>query len=393
MNISNFFKFQLAILLSLLLFSCNQNNTIVELKIQNPDERWIYLKKRTPSGLVGIDSVSLAGKHEHLFKLKIESAGYFVLYADEHDMLNLILHPGEKIQLGINAKDFLSSAVVKGSEDNIELFNLVHANKSIRKEITKLSNIHSDSAHSPNIIKIREELDSIYFFILDSFKLSMENYILKNRNSLPVLYVLNQYITPKTRLFNIPEDVDLFLKVDSALLKHYPESELVLELNKLLKDYFNETSGSQINSNKLAVGDIAPLFSMPGIANDSVRLDKFKGKLVLLSFWASWNKPSRNENQNLIDLHKRYSKNGFDILQISLDKNKEAWINAVKNDKLIWSNACDLMFWNSKLVPLYNVSKLPSNYIIDKDGVIIEKDLFGDTLYMFLDVYFKQQKK
>jgi hypothetical protein len=101
---------------------------------------------------------------------------------------------------------------------------------------------------------------------------------------------------------------------------------------------------------------------------------------VLLSFWASWDEPSRKENKNLLKTYNTYKSKGFEIYQVSLDRSKILWEGAIEQDKLPWINVSDLRYTDSYPARVYNVQKIPANYLISRDGEIIGKDLFGRIL-------------
>lgn len=103
-------------------------------------------------------------------------------------------------------------------------------------------------------------------------------------------------------------------------------------------------------------------------------------KPVLVDFWASWCGPCRKENPNVLKAYNKYKSQGFSIFGVSLDRNKEAWINAIAKDSLTWVNVSDLNFWDSAPAKLYNVSKIPSNVLIDPSGKIAARNLRGEDL-------------
>ena len=105
-----------------------------------------------------------------------------------------------------------------------------------------------------------------------------------------------------------------------------------------------------------------------------------KGKYVLLDFWASWCGPCRNENPNVLQLYNRYKNKGFEIVGISLDTGKEAWVKAISDDKLTWPQMSDLKYWESVAAKQYSVSSIPHTILLDKDGKILAKGLRGETL-------------
>ena len=131
-----------------------------------------------------------------------------------------------------------------------------------------------------------------------------------------------------------------------------------------------------------AVGSVAPDFTQNDPAGKPISLSSFKGKYVLLDFWASWCGPCRQENPNVVKAYNEYKNKNFTILSVSLDRpnGKNAWLQAIKDDGLAWNHVSDLQFWNNEAAKLYNVQSIPGNFLIDPTGKIVAKDLRGEEL-------------
>lgn len=131
-----------------------------------------------------------------------------------------------------------------------------------------------------------------------------------------------------------------------------------------------------------AVGTLAMDFSQPDTTGKAISLSSFRGKYVLLDFWASWCRPCRLENPNVVENFKKFSNKNFTVLGVSLDREgqKEAWVNAIHEDKLTWTHVSDLQFWNNAAAQLYKVKGIPQNFLIDPQGKIIAKNLRGADL-------------
>ena len=148
--------------------------------------------------------------------------------------------------------------------------------------------------------------------------------------------------------------------------------------------YVKDLDGIIKQLENVQIGKTAPEFSLPDTAGVSVSLSDFRGKYVLLDFWASWCGPCRGENPNVVKAFNEYKDKNFTIIGISLDKDKSKWLKAIADDNLTWTHLSDLKYWDSEIPALYGVRGIPANVLLDPDGVIIAKNITGEDLHQKL---------
>jgi len=172
--------------------------------------------------------------------------------------------------------------------------------------------------------------------------------------------------------FGVMRNPTLFREYGRQYLDTYPDEHP--NIAKFIDEQILKMRGNIIE------GDYAPNISAPTPDGEVLALNDLKGKVVLIDFWASWCGPCRRENPNVVKMYNKYKDKGFEILGVSLDKNRDRWLKAIEDDNLTWPHISDLEGWASKPAQMYKVSSIPYTVLVDKDGKIIGKKLRGPSL-------------
>ena len=227
-----------------------------------------------------------------------------------------------------------------------------------------------DSARNySNSVTKGSELQDLYLdYRKNARSINISDFIKSHPKSLVAVYALYRDYSYRMSTEDIKSNLSL-------LDKSLQETPYAGILKDLLNTY-------QV----VKIGNRAPNFHITDINGKNVQLKDYIGKgYLLLDFWASWCGPCRKENPNVVKTFRTFKDKGFDILAVSLDKSRDAWVKAIHDDKLNYNHVSELKYWNSEAAKLYGVRSIPGNFLIDKNGIIVAKNLRGDQLSEVLE--------
>jgi len=280
----------------------------------------------------------------------------------------------DESNISINSPDSISKAVITGSKTNEDNLRL----KGVLKPIAAKAKTVLDEAQNANDAQkidpfFQNAIQAKYKVVQDEQEAAMKKFIADNPDSFISLAALGSISGPTADL----DQEEHYFNLLSPRLKKLPSA-------KNFRDSFEALK-------LVAVGAMAPDFTEPDTSGVPVKLSSFRGKYVLIDFWASWCAPCRQENPNVVKAYTTYKSKNFTVLGVSLDKpgDRASWVKAIKDDGLTWSHVSDLKYWNSDVASLYRVSSIPQNYLIGPDGRIVAKGLRGTDLEKKLAEIFK----
>ena len=278
------------------------------------------------------------------------------------DVLNFYLEKGE---ITVNSADSAKKAQVSGSKINDDSKRLIAQLKPIMDKAQSLAEEQKTAtAQQRSSADFQNSIQQRYKQLQIEQKAAIKIFILSNPNSYLSFMALYQVGGPSPN----PAELDTLFNSLSPEIKGTEQA-------KLFKNSLEELRHT-------GIGATAPDFTQNDVNGVPVKLSSFRGKYVLLDFWASWCGPCRQENPNVVKAYNRYKGKNFTILSVSLDKadGKNNWLAAIRNDGLTWTQVSDLKFWDNAAAQLYYITSIPSNFLIDPNGKIIGHDLRGEDL-------------
>ena len=345
----------------------------------------LFFQQLNLDGALSLDSIKLKKNGKFRFKVpRLKYPTFFLLKLSDNNLITLLADSTEKIEVVADGDNLSENYSVRNSMGSAYIQTLNTKLEVTKNEIDSLLNAFNTISIDEK--EQREELRKEIKEIVDEQKDFIFDFVMTNPRSFASYYAVFQRYDNGDMILdpNNKKDLNMISAVATSLDLMYPEASRV----KQLKDFVLGIKKEQrlqvlLNKEKRETG--IPEIEEESLDGRKIKLSSLKGKMVLLSFWASWDKESRLENKRLLKIYKKYKSKGFEVYQVSLDKSKILWEAAVEQDKLPWINVSDLLYTNSYPARIYNVKKLPANYLISKDGELIGKDLFGRILDEKLD--------
>lgn len=367
---------------ALILGGCNNNNLEINCSLINPEAgKYIYLDELRSNSLVPVDSVMVPEDGSFRISRRVEFPSLYLLRSDNTNFLTMLLEPGQKIEMKADFDSLNYPVFISGSKGTELMIRYNLKLQQTIKQLSMLYDIYTQKLGTPELPVEMERLDSIAQTYLNDMNSYTKKYIDENLNSLVSLVALYAQVAPREYVLPREKNLKYFIKVDSSLSLLYPDYEPVKLLHKEVGEMVSNVDSQNQNDPVPGGGIEAPEISLPGPGGDTINLSSTRGKVVLLDFWASWCRPCREENPNLVKAYNLYRAKGFQIFQVSLDKTREAWLKGIQDDHLEkWIHVSDIKYWNSIVVPLYKIESIPCNFLLDAEGRIIAANLRGEKL-------------
>lgn len=357
-----------------MLSACSGSGVTVRGDIaQGGGGKTILVERISPNGAKVVDSVKTdrKGSFSVFIEQKGETPEFYTLRLPGGASVPLLAAASEKIVVQI-ADSAASSYSVKGSEGSAQV---LEANRILAASALKLDSlavIFNQTADTAVQRRIAREYGAAEV----ARKQVTIGFLMKNAGSLAAIVPLYQSTRGGEFVFgDQPEDVLYFRMVSDSLNSRYPDSPYAKSLAADVQSFDNIAAAGQKMAENMDNVVTFPELNLPDVLGKKQRLSDLKGKVILLSFTASNLPELKILNRELVEVHHKYAKQGFEVYQVSLDMNKAQWIGSVADQRLPWISVCDLQGGNSAAVSLYNVQRIPANFLIDREGNIVRRNL------------------
>lgn len=369
----HFFSFVL--LAAIAVTSCNAsgdpNNFTVSGKITHSSSPNIFLEQviYDNTGPKTVDSGKLAADGSYKLKGNTKEQSLFLLTVD-HKPVAIFINDNNDIRISDDLNANFRTPYISNSDATKSLYQFLNDFRSkdsvLADTYHKMQSAYDANPNDSSIAILQEQGKQV----MESLTAYMENYVHKSNSPAAIYYALS--IAAQRSILPLEELDTLATEASERFKEHGGLAAFKGVIAQAKANNSNETS-SWVNKQ-------APDLTMNDVNGKPVSISNFRGKYVLVDFWASWCKPCRMENPNVVAAYNKYKDKNFAILGVSLDEDKNAWMNAIENDKLEWTQISDLKQWESAAVSTYKIEGIPFNVLIDPNGKIIAESLRGDAL-------------
>ena len=353
-----------------LLLDFNKDNAKISGRFVGLNADMVYLEETKIAGGKIIDSVAL--DQDGYYQLEVRNLPetptlYHVIY--NKGRIPLLISRGEDIELKAMG-NVMMSYTVSGSRESelLRSFNkeFIDGQLALDKIVRKYR-----MADSLSIFGLDQQYSTTY----NTIKRKQIAFIIENKASLAALYALYQRLPGDQHLTNIESDLIYYRTVLDAVSVKYPSSPFLLSLSNDIA-----SMAARISLMKGVELRAYPELNGRDMYGNEVKLSSLDGNVILVDFWSAELGNSNILNADLKEIYERFKPHGFRVYQVSADISKVAWITAVQGQRLPWISVCDFAGEMSPMLRAYNVQRLPTNYLIDRNGNIIAKNLYGKAL-------------
>jgi hypothetical protein len=371
------------------MISCTNKNTFtVKGTLKPADQKSVYINRVNVDEIVPVDSAQIRNNGSFRFRVKAEEPDFYQVGYSTGDFVTLLAAPGEKIGLNFISERLSENYSVTGSAGSEQVRTLDLKLLETKARLDSISDLYVKAEKEADAVTKSKALEDEYIrLIREQRKFNIE-FILKNMNSLSAIKAVYQKIDDQTYVLFESRDLQYMKIVSDTLTKYYPDSKHTKALLSNFSQEMNQFYSRQLEqlSSTLPETKLDP--DLKDINGRRVKLSSLKGKHVLLTFWSVQSRESVAENLQLKEFYRNFNRKGFEIYQINLDADEEAWKAAVRFDELPWISTREDDPADPVNARLYNVKSLPANYLYNPVGSIIASNIHGRTLQIKLNQLF-----
>ena len=353
-------------------------------KITNAQGKKIYLEELMVASLRPVDSAKINSSGEFVLRQHVGMPTFYLLKLSENNFITLLLDSTEKVTINADAINFSRAYSIQGSPGSLLVQELNNKLNTTKQKLDSISSLAELFKESPDIEIKKKEWNAAYDKIVQEQIRFSTDFVSKHPFSMASVLALYQKFNDENY---VVRDIQALRIAASALNSFYPKSEHVKALYANTLQLIARERAGDLKKFIEEKGQNSPDIILPDQNGRKIALSSFRGKYVLVHFWSAVDQNSRIVNPVLAEIYQKYRNKGFEIYQVSVDKDLTQWLNAIREDRLEWTNVGD-MEGSIQSVMFYNVQAVSFNYLLDKEGVVIAKNLMGPAIDQTLSVIF-----
>jgi peroxiredoxin len=368
----------LALLMIVLLVSAcgKKSNFTISGKIEGGAGKKIYLNHLLISSQKPVDSVKLDGSGVFKMKGNVSVPTFFLMKISDTNFATLLVDSAENITITGSYKNFSSDYKVQGSDNSSKVRDLTLLFSTAKKTADSIRVLYTKHLKDPGYTSDLQKWEKDYTKTVTDYTNYLNEFIKKNPFSMASVFALYQKWDENNYVAN---DFQTMRTAASALYAVYPKNDQVKALYNNTLSLLKEQKNAKLNSLMSQNAVNSPDIKLPDASGIDRTLSSLRGKTVLVHFWSAKDRTSRIQNPVLVELYSKFKHRGFEIFMVSVDDDRAAWLSAIAEDQLTWINVGDMKGSPSALMN-YNVQTIPANYLLDKEGKIIGKNMVGPEL-------------
>jgi peroxiredoxin len=368
----------LALLMIVLLVSAcgKKSNFTISGKIEGGAGKKIYLNHLLTTSQQPVDSVKLDQSGTFKIKGKVSVPTFFLMKVSNTNFATLLVDSAENLTITGSYKNFANDYKVQGSDNSSKVRDLTFGFATVKAKTDSIQQLYQKHMNDTGYKTDLERWEKEYTKMVSDYTTHVNEFIGKNPFSMASVYALYQKWDANNYVAN---DFQAMKSAASALYAIYPKNEQVKALYNHTLSILKEQKNAKLNKLISENGMNSPDIKLPDVSGIDRSLTSLRGKTVLLHFWSAKDRTSRIQNQMLVELYAKFKHRGFEIYMVSVDDDHAAWTAAIAEDQLTWINVGD-MKGSSSALSNYNVRTIPANYLLDKEGKIIGKNMVGPEL-------------
>ncbi|MCF0164772.1 MAG: AhpC/TSA family protein [Bacteroidales bacterium] len=357
---------------SLCIISCGGPSAKIDATVSGLEDSTVMLCKLNYNRLNIVDTIKTDKNGSFNYKVKLvnDAPAFYYIYSGETKLAGMVLLPGDNVSIKTSKT---GKYTIEGSQESENLRLIDEAYAEAMTKLGKLNSLAELTNDQTELAKISAEASKLYI----DYRKNLLKTVMTNSHSITSATALFQKFNENLPVFAQTTDLFIFRAIRDSLSTVYPSSEFILALNDEIQRRENQIElANKLNN---AQEQSYPMISLPDINGKEIPLSSLSGQLIILSFWSVGQEDHKMFNNELLEIYEKYHDKGLEVYQVSLDIDKPSWATTVRSQKLPWISVNDGLGIDSPAAASYNLTQIPTMFVISKKGEILGRDIYNQS--------------